>query len=85
MAPSPGRRSAWAAQPGRSASSATIVALAGVVFAGRRAHGLERRQYAIVLVGASVVVVNAIVGVLVPAVTDQRSTVPRDSAPRPCW
>ena len=51
---------------------ATIVALGGVVIAWRRANGIERRQYSIVLIGVSVVIVCSVIGALVPAVSGQR-------------
>ena len=51
---------------------ATIVALGGVVMAWRRANGIERRRYSIVLIGVSVVIVCSVIGALVPAVSEQR-------------
>jgi two-component system, NarL family, sensor kinase len=54
------------------AFGATIVALCGVAVAWRRSHGLERRQFTIVLIGVSVVIANGIVGAVIPAVSSQR-------------
>ena len=40
--------------------------------AWRRANGIERRRYSIVLIGVSVVIVCSVIGALVPAVSEQR-------------
>jgi signal transduction histidine kinase len=82
-------RSAWAGRAGVALGLnvtarvvgvvATVVALAGVVVAWRRARGLQRQQYDIVLIGVAVVVVDATVGFVSAAV--RRQLEPPDISP----
>jgi len=51
---------------------ATAVALGGVALAWQRSEGLRRRQYSIVLIGALVVVVNALVALALPRFSGER-------------
>ena len=53
--------------------------------AWRRANGIERRRYSIVLIGVSVVIVCSVIGALVPAVSNNASTGPKRSTPSPSW